>query len=169
MWKSRTRPLTRCGIPLQRCRLLPPAGLLPRRARCSFGKNRRPHRCAPNAGMRCVLPVSSRRCGCWQGSWSIYVAGADTSEPASASANHHHRSGDRHVASGIPRLVPALARISEGVGFIAHEAGLRLLNLLSARGIPITMDRTSTGNPPAASISSSRFATLGFVRSGRVW
>ena len=29
---------------------------------CSFGKNRRPHRFAPNAGMRCVLPASFRQC-----------------------------------------------------------------------------------------------------------
>ena len=31
--------------------------------RCLFGKTRRRHPCAPNAGMRCGLPASSRQCG----------------------------------------------------------------------------------------------------------
>ena len=32
-------------------------------SRCLFGKNRSLHRGAPNAGMRCGLPASSRQCG----------------------------------------------------------------------------------------------------------
>ena len=80
-----------------------------RRTRCSFGRNRRPHRFAPNAGMQCGLPVSYHRCERWLGSRSIYVAGADTSKPPSASANHPHRSGDRRASSDIHTRVPGRA------------------------------------------------------------
>ena len=53
--------------------------------RCLFGKTRRRHPCAPNAGMRCGLPASSRQCGRCLGWSSTYADGADTSEPPNAS------------------------------------------------------------------------------------
>jgi len=53
--------------------------------RCLFGKTRSRHPCAPNAGMRCGLPASSRQCGRCLGWSSTYAEAADTSEPPNAS------------------------------------------------------------------------------------
>jgi hypothetical protein len=61
--------------------------------RCLFGKTRSRHPCAPNAGMRCGLPASSRQCGRCLGWSSTYAEAADTSEPPNASPIPHHRSG----------------------------------------------------------------------------
>jgi hypothetical protein len=74
--------------------------------RCLFGKTRRRHPCAPNAGMRCGLPASSRQCGRCLGWSSTYAEVADTSEPPNASPIPHHRSGsDRRAAYDIPCFV----------------------------------------------------------------
>ena len=71
--------------------------------RCLFGKTRSRHPCAPNAGMRCGLPASSRQCGRCLGWSSTYAEVADTSEPPNASPIPHHRSGfDRRPAYDIP-------------------------------------------------------------------
>ena len=71
--------------------------------RCLFGKTRSRHPCAPNAGMRCGLPASSRQCGRCLGWSSTYTEAADTSEPPNASPIPHHRSGfDRRAAYDIP-------------------------------------------------------------------
>jgi hypothetical protein len=73
---------------------------------CLFGKTRRRHPCAPNAGMRCGLPASSRQCGRYPGWSSTYAEVADTSEPPNASPIPHHRSGsDRRAAYDIPCFV----------------------------------------------------------------
>lgn len=69
-------------------------------------KTRRRHPCAPNAGMRCGLPASSRQCGRYPGWSSTYAEVADTSEPPNASPIPHHRSGsDRRAAYDIPCFV----------------------------------------------------------------
>ena len=82
--------------------------------RCLFGKTRRRHRCAPNAGMRCGLPASSRQCGRCLGWSSTYAEAADTSEPPNASPIPHHRSGfNRRAAYDIPCSVPALANAGD--------------------------------------------------------
>ena len=82
--------------------------------RCSFGKTRRRHPRAPNAGMRCGLPASSRQCGRCLGWSSTYADGADTSEPPNASPIPHHQSGfDRRAAYEIPCFVPALANAND--------------------------------------------------------
>ena len=82
--------------------------------RCLFGKTRRRHPCAPNAGMRCGLPASSRQCGRCLGWSSTCAEAADTSEPPNASPIPHHRSGfDRRAAYDIPRSVPALANAND--------------------------------------------------------
>jgi hypothetical protein len=74
--------------------------------RCLFGKTWRQHPCAPNAGMRCGLPASSRQCGRYPGWSSTYAEVADTSEPPNASPIPHHRSGsDRRAAYDIPCFV----------------------------------------------------------------
>ena len=89
------------------------AGLVPL-ASCSFGKNRRRHRFAPNAGMRCGLHANSRKCGRCLGWSSTYVDGADTSEPPNASPIPHHRSGfNRRAAHDIPCSVTALANAND--------------------------------------------------------
>ena len=73
---------------------------------CLFGKTRRRHPCAPNAGMRCGLPASFRQCGRCLGWSSTYAEVADTSEPPNASPIPHHRSGsDRHAGYDIPCFV----------------------------------------------------------------
>ena len=82
--------------------------------RCLFGKTRSRHRCAPNAGMRCGLPASSRQCGRCLGWSSTYAEAADTSEPPNASPIPHHRSGfNRRAAYDIPCSVPALANAGD--------------------------------------------------------
>jgi hypothetical protein len=74
--------------------------------RCLFGKTRSRHPCAPNAGMRCGLPASSRQCGRCLGWSSTYAEAADTSEPPNASPIPHHRSGsDRRAGYDIPCFV----------------------------------------------------------------
>jgi hypothetical protein len=82
--------------------------------RCLFGKTRSRHPCAPNAGMRCGLPASSRQCGRCLGWSSTYAEAADTSEPPNASPIPHHRSGfNRRAAYDIPCSVPALANADD--------------------------------------------------------
>ena len=82
--------------------------------RCLFGKTRRRHPCAPNAGMRCGLPASFRQCGRCLGWSSTYAEAADTSEPPNASPIPHHRSGfNRRAAYDIPYSVPALANADD--------------------------------------------------------
>jgi hypothetical protein len=82
--------------------------------RCLFGKTRRRHACAPNAGMRCGLPASSRQCGRCLGWSSTCAEAADTSEPPNASPIPHHRSGfNRRAAYDIPCSVPALANAND--------------------------------------------------------
>ena len=82
--------------------------------RCLFGKTRSRHPCAPNAGMRCGLPASSRQCGRCLGWSSTYAEAADTSEPPNASPIPHHRSGfNRRAAYEIPCFVPALANADD--------------------------------------------------------
>jgi hypothetical protein len=79
-----------------------------------FGKTRSRHPCAPNAGMRCGLPASSRQCGRCLGWSSTYAEAADTSEPPNASPIPHHRSGfNRRAAYDIPCSVPALANADD--------------------------------------------------------
>ena len=82
--------------------------------RCLFGKTRSRHPCAPNAGMRCGLPASSRQCGRCLGWPSTYAEAADTSEPPNASPIPHHRSGfDRRAAYEFPCSAPALANADD--------------------------------------------------------
>ena len=82
--------------------------------RCLFGKTRSRHPCAPNAGMRCGLPASSRQCGRCLGWSSTYAEAADTSEPPNASPIPHHRSGfDRRAAYEFPCSAPALANADD--------------------------------------------------------
>ena len=82
--------------------------------RCLFGKTRSRHPCAPNAGMRCGLPASSRQCGRCLGWSSTYAEAADTSEPPNASPIPHRRSGfNRSAADDIPCSVPALANAND--------------------------------------------------------
>ena len=82
--------------------------------RCLFGKTRSRHPCAPNAGMRCGLPASSRQCGRCLGWSSTYAEAADTSQPPNASPIAHHRSGfDRRAAHEFPCSVPALANADD--------------------------------------------------------
>ena len=82
--------------------------------RCSFGKTRRRHLSAPDAGMRCGLPASSRQCGRCLGWPSTYAEAADTSEPPNASPIPHHRSGfDRRAAYEFPCSAPALANADD--------------------------------------------------------
>ena len=82
--------------------------------RCLFGRTRSRHPCAPNAGMRCGLPASSRQCGRCLGWSSTYAEAADTSEPPNASPIPHHRSGfDRRAAYEFPCSAPALANADD--------------------------------------------------------
>ena len=82
--------------------------------RCLFGKTRSRHPCAPNAGMRCGLPASSRQCGHCLGWSSTYADAADTSERPNASPIPHHRSGfNRRAAYDIPCSVPALVNADD--------------------------------------------------------
>ena len=82
--------------------------------RCLFGKTRSRHPCAPNAGMRCGLPASSRQCGRCLGWSSTYAEAADTSKPPNASPIPHHRSGfDRRAAYEFPCSAPALANADD--------------------------------------------------------
>ena len=82
--------------------------------RCLFGKTRSRHPCAPNAGMQCGLPASSRQCGRCLGWSSTYAEAADTSEPPNASPIPHHRSGfDRRAAYEFPCSAPALANADD--------------------------------------------------------
>jgi hypothetical protein len=99
VWKASVDP---SWIPPQDGR-----GAVPVGPRCSLGKNKRKHRFAPSAGMRCGLPVSSRQCGRCLG-WSfIYADSAVTLEPASASPNRQSRNGlDRHLHHDIRHTGP---------------------------------------------------------------
>ena len=116
--------------------------------RCLFGKTRRRHRRAPNAGMRCGLPASSRQCSRCLG-WSFtYADGADTSEPPNASPIPHHRSGsDRRAAYDIPCSVPALANANDpdmdDQPNGAHEArqATALARPQAARGSAVSVHR----------------------------
>ena len=82
--------------------------------RCSLGRNRKRRLSAPNVGMRCGLPVSSRQCDRCRDWSSIYAEGADMSEPASVSPSRHHRNGfNRNVAHDIPYFAPRLASANE--------------------------------------------------------
>jgi hypothetical protein len=61
--------------------------------RCSFGKTRRRHLSAPDAGMRCGLPGSSHQCDHCLG-WSFtYADAVATSEPRSANPSRRYRNG----------------------------------------------------------------------------
>ena len=92
--------------------------------RCLFGKTRSWHPCAPNAGMRCGLPASSRQCGRCLGWSSTYAEAADTSEPPNASPIPHHRSGfDRRAAYDIPCFVPALANANNQAWTTSQRRG----------------------------------------------
>jgi hypothetical protein len=92
--------------------------------RCLFGKTRRRHPCAPNAGMRCGLPASSRQCGRCLGWSSTYAEAADTSEPPNASPIPHHRSGfDRRAAYEFPCFVPALANANNQAWTTSQRRG----------------------------------------------
>jgi hypothetical protein len=74
-----------------------------------FGRKRKQRPSAPNAEMRCGLPVSSRQCARCQGWSSICADGADTSGPASVSPSRHPRNGfNRSVARDTPCFVLAL-------------------------------------------------------------
>ena len=92
--------------------------------RCLFGKTRSRHRYAPNAGMRCGLPASSRQCGRCLGWSSTYAEAADTSEPPNASPIPHHRSGfDRRAAYEFPCFVPALANANNQAWTTSQRRG----------------------------------------------
>ena len=92
--------------------------------RCLFGKTRSRHPCAPNAGMRCGLPASSRQCGRCLGWSSTYAEAADTSEPPNASPIPHHRSGfDRRAAYEFPCFVPALANANNQAWTTSQRRG----------------------------------------------
>ena len=92
--------------------------------RCLFGKTRSRHPCAPNAGMRCGLPASSRQCGRCLGWSSTYAEAADTSEPPNANPIPHHRSGfDRRAAYDIPCFVPALANANNQAWTTSQRRG----------------------------------------------
>ena len=92
--------------------------------RCLFGKTRSRHPCAPNAGMRCGLPASSRQCGRCLGWSSTYAEAADTSEPPKASPIPHHRSGfDRRAAYEFPCFVPALANANNQAWTTSQRRG----------------------------------------------
>ena len=92
--------------------------------RCLFGKTRSRHPCAPNAGMRCGLPASSRQCGRCLGWSSTYAEAADTSEPPNASPIPHHRSGfDRRAAYEFPCFVPALANANNRAWTTSQRRG----------------------------------------------
>ena len=92
--------------------------------RCLFGKTRSRHPCAPNAGMRCGLPASSRQCGRCLGWSSTYAEAADTSEPPNANPIPHHRSGfDRRAAYEFPCFVPALANANNQAWTTSQRRG----------------------------------------------
>ena len=104
--------------------------------RCLFGKTRRRHPRAPNAGMRCGLPASSRQCGRCLGWSSTYAEAADTSEPPNASPIPRHRSGfDRRAAYEFPCFVPALANANDPNMDDQPKTRLRRSQVICARGL----------------------------------
>ena len=121
--------------------------------------------CAPNAGMRCGLPASSRQCGRCLGWSSTYAEAADTSEPPNAS-----RSPTTEVASTDARRTnfPVSCRHSR-TPIIRHgrpakdEADLSSLRGAHEARQAIALARPQTPSDPPVSVHRLRACRHGRV------
>jgi hypothetical protein len=91
--------------------------------RCSFERNQKRRRSAPNVEMRCGLPESYRQCARYRGWSSIYADGVDASEPASVSPSRHRRNGfNRNAAHDIPYFAPPRASANDRISTSDYPA-----------------------------------------------
>ena len=124
--------------------------------RCLFGKTRRRHPRAPNAGMRCGLPASSRQCGRCLDWSSTYAEAADTSEPPNASTIPHYRSGfNRRAAYDIPCSVPALANANDPNMDDQPKTRLICSRCAARRSSPGNCPGSTTNSPRSSCFSAS--------------